>query len=56
MFKNTNLEMKLSGGRYLTYTDRTSYINESDKMNPNLPVIMTVHGIPGTLFDFLNIQ
>lgn len=45
-FKNEKLEAKLSGGRYVTYTDRTSNTNQ---ININLPAILTLHGIPGTL-------
>ncbi|KAL4489806.1 hypothetical protein ABPG72_022446 [Tetrahymena utriculariae] len=55
-FKNNDLEMQLSGGRYLSYTDRTSFLSEQDKSNPKLPVILTIHGIPGSLQDFLNMQ
>ncbi|EAR95002.1 alpha/beta fold hydrolase (macronuclear) [Tetrahymena thermophila SB210] len=55
-FKNNDLEMKLSGGRYLYYTDRTSFLSEEDKSNSKLPIILTVHGIPGTLQDFLSMQ
>ncbi|KAL4441132.1 hypothetical protein ABPG74_002082 [Tetrahymena malaccensis] len=55
-FKNDQLEMKLSGGRYLFYTDRTSFLSDLDKSNSKLPVILTVHGIPGTLKDFLSMQ
>ncbi|EAR97748.2 alpha/beta fold hydrolase (macronuclear) [Tetrahymena thermophila SB210] len=55
-FQNEVKELKLSGNRYLFYTDRISDINQNEANQINIPVIMTIHGIPGSLQDFLSLQ